>query len=177
MKIYSYSKVNGEYTGEHDAQPSPLEPGKYLISANATVEQPPIAGQHEVAIFETSGWVLKEDHRGRARWKTATAEPIQITEIGPLPAETTDLSPEAVPFPVWTGSAWETDTTAQQAALKVRLKRELEQNAAADAALFRMILAIWDVGVTKGLWANADLPAPIRTMAAEWKQKLQEIDA
>ena len=75
------------------------------------------------------------------------------------------------------GSAWAPDTDAIRAALKARLKRELEQTASRDAALFRMILAMWDIGVTKGLWVNTELPVAIRTMVAEWKQKLQEIDS
>jgi len=41
--------------------------------------------------------------------------------------------------------------------------------AIADVQLFRMILAIWDVGIAKGLWANSDLPANIKTIAADWK--------
>uniref|UniRef100_A0A6M3KAF5 Uncharacterized protein n=1 Tax=viral metagenome TaxID=1070528 RepID=A0A6M3KAF5_9ZZZZ len=65
----------------------------------------------------------------------------------------------------------------QLAKLKNRLKQELKETASSDAQIFRMMLAIWDVGVTKGLWVNADLPTPIRAVAAQWKQKLQEIDS
>ena len=46
-----------------------------------------------------------------------------------------------------------------------------------DVELFRMIIAIWDVGVAKGLWVDNDLPANIKTMAIDWKQKLQGIDS
>ena len=64
----------------------------------------------------------------------------------------------------------------QAANVKSRLKRELEQSAAADVELFRLILDMWEALVAKGIVTNNDLPANTKTKAAEWKQKISEID-
>ena len=45
-----------------------------------------------------------------------------------------------------------------------------------DVELFRMVIAIWEIGVSKGLWTANDLPINIKNMAIELKQKLTEID-
>ena len=65
----------------------------------------------------------------------------------------------------------------QAAGIKARLKRELEQSASSDVTLFRMIMAVNDMAVSKGLWANNEFPQNIKDVAMEWKQKLNEIDS
>lgn len=59
MKIYNYD-INGIYTNSSDADESPLEPGIYLIPANATTVEPPITTDNEVAIFDGQSWTKQE---------------------------------------------------------------------------------------------------------------------
>ena len=58
MQIYHYHPVTGEYLGEGVADPSPLEPGKYLIPAHATTAAPPTAMSGKVRRFNGAAWEL-----------------------------------------------------------------------------------------------------------------------
>ncbi len=59
MDIYHYHPVSGEYVGKSVADPSPLEPGKYLIPAHATDAVPPTPGDGQVAVWAGTAWVVK----------------------------------------------------------------------------------------------------------------------
>jgi len=50
--------------GQDDADPSPLEPGKYLIPANATRIAPPECENGQIQIFDGTFWSVIEDKRG-----------------------------------------------------------------------------------------------------------------
>jgi hypothetical protein len=60
MKIYNYSALDGEYIGESNADESPLEPGVFLIPANATTIVPPAEQDGKTINFENGAWVLKD---------------------------------------------------------------------------------------------------------------------
>jgi hypothetical protein len=60
MKVYHYD-LNGLYQGESDANPSPLEPGKWLVPAYATLDKPPTPGAGQIAKFQNGAWSLVED--------------------------------------------------------------------------------------------------------------------
>jgi hypothetical protein len=51
MQIYHYHPTTGEYLGEGTADASPLEPGVYLIPANATATAPPTAMTGKVRVW------------------------------------------------------------------------------------------------------------------------------
>ena len=57
MQVYSYDK-DGYYQGETWAQPSPLEAGKFLLPANATVKKPKNATKNKENKWDGSKWVL-----------------------------------------------------------------------------------------------------------------------
>jgi len=42
---------------------------------------------------------------------------------------------------------------------------------------FKMILAIWEVGQSKGLWAASDFSQELRDQAAAWKQTIEDYEA
>jgi hypothetical protein len=64
MKEYHYHPEYKYFEYETDAYPSPREPGKYLLSANATNIVPPETTDGFIPIFDGNSWVIIEDNRG-----------------------------------------------------------------------------------------------------------------
>jgi len=87
MTIYNYHPETLEFTGESVADPSPLEPGVWLIPAHSTEIAPPDTTANEVAVFSGGEWSLEPDYRGHRAWLPADYDDetgTEITEIGPL---------------------------------------------------------------------------------------------
>lgn len=59
MKIFHYHPETGALLGEGTADPSPLEPGKWLVPAYATTEVPPIAEESEQVVWVVDGWQVQ----------------------------------------------------------------------------------------------------------------------
>lgn len=59
MQIYHYHPDSGEYMGTGVADPSPLEPGVWLIPANATQVIPPLPTAGKVRRWSGAEWVLE----------------------------------------------------------------------------------------------------------------------
>jgi len=64
MKEYHYHPEYKYFEYETDAYPSPREPGKYLLSANATNIVPPETPDGFISVFDGNSWVIIEDNRG-----------------------------------------------------------------------------------------------------------------
>jgi len=60
MEIYHYHSVTKEYLGSGLADPSPLEPGVWLIPANATGVQPPTAMDGKIRVWNGSAWAFED---------------------------------------------------------------------------------------------------------------------
>lgn len=82
MKIFHYHPDTGIYLGEGMADPSPLEPGQWLIPAYATSAAPPDAPDGQQAVMLRGAW----------RLQTIPA-PMPEPEPEPKP-EPADLTPE-----------------------------------------------------------------------------------
>jgi hypothetical protein len=108
IKVYGYMPDTLIYIGSADALASDLPPNCTTIAPAAA----PADGY--VLTFDTQEqvWQETEDHRGETVYSTDTAQSVYIMAIGPYPDGTTTVAP-AVPFPVWNGDEWVTDTTAQ----------------------------------------------------------------
>ena len=81
--------------GQDDADPSPLEPGKYLIPANATKIAPPECENGQIQIFDGTFWSVIEDKRGI--YYTAGEGPDVVFNDNPLEAPqgcTREVPPE-----------------------------------------------------------------------------------
>ena len=73
MKIYHYHPEYCYFLSEDVADPSPLEPGSWLIPAHATTVEPPTVNDDKVAIFDGTSWSVVEDKRG-VYYSTLTQE-------------------------------------------------------------------------------------------------------
>ncbi len=62
--VYNYDG-NGVFTVEEIADESPLEPGIYLLPANATFTKPPDPQQYKTYVWDTEKeeWEIKDDYR------------------------------------------------------------------------------------------------------------------
>ena len=59
MQIYHYHQTTGEFLGVGTADESPLEPGEYLVPANATTTAPPTAMAGKVRVWRGGAWVYQ----------------------------------------------------------------------------------------------------------------------
>jgi hypothetical protein len=57
MRVHHYD-TRGLYLGSSDADPSPLEPGEFLIPARATSIEPPEFPDGKTALWDGAGWSL-----------------------------------------------------------------------------------------------------------------------
>jgi hypothetical protein len=66
MKEYNYHPSYKHYISSNDAFISPLSAGEYLVSANATLLEPPIVESGKIQIFNenTKNWEIIDDFRG-----------------------------------------------------------------------------------------------------------------
>jgi hypothetical protein len=58
MKVYNYTD-DKIYYGESEAQPSPAEPGKFLIPRNATTIEPPLLEVNQQAYWNETAWEIQ----------------------------------------------------------------------------------------------------------------------
>lgn len=77
--IYNYHPATGEFISTTSADPSPLEPGVFLIPACATEIAPPVVQDGHVAVFEDGAWLAKPDTRGE--WFDVNHQAVTIDTI------------------------------------------------------------------------------------------------
>jgi hypothetical protein len=92
MQIYHYSAITGEFLGTDAARESPLEPGVFLIPANATDTAPPAPGANQAAVFANGAWALVADYRGE-RWYQPDGTEVDITQLNVAPGTTWTVTP------------------------------------------------------------------------------------
>ena len=110
---------NGEFLGACAADPSPLEPGVWLIPAHSYRIQPPEpkAGFAAIATQDGKHWDQVVDHRGATVYRTADGEAQTWTTLGELSGDFTLQAPTS-DFDTWSGSAWVVDQVARGKALR-----------------------------------------------------------
>lgn len=93
MKAYMYSATTHEFIETVPCFPDPVRSRKegrevYLLPANATFTAPPAKRTGYIAVWNGSGWIETEDHRGSQYWPkgaTSNSAPLEMKELGPLP--------------------------------------------------------------------------------------------
>lgn len=75
MKVYNYHSHTRVFRFEEDADPDPLNPGMWLIPAQATVIKPPDVGEGEVAYFneEEQKWDTVKIHQPKVPYNVLRA--------------------------------------------------------------------------------------------------------
>jgi len=120
MLVYNYNNDENQYTHSNEADESPLEKGVFFIPAKATDIAPPITIEHQVAIFENNGWVIKEDYRGiNACDIDENSIFIKVHEmiLGEVPSNTlilADAPNSGLYSAKWNGTAWIENLTQAQ---------------------------------------------------------------
>jgi len=59
MIAYNYHHQTGIYLGQSEADESPLEPGVFLLPANATFQAPPTAENGKQIVWTGQGWEVE----------------------------------------------------------------------------------------------------------------------
>jgi hypothetical protein len=96
MLINNFNPISGEFISTSEADPSPLEPGKYLFPSFSTDVAVPAVGAHQVAVFNGNSWDIKADYRGLYYYPDGS--PLVITDIGVVvPANALPLPPNITP--------------------------------------------------------------------------------
>lgn len=106
MKIHNYNKDTKEFTTSTNATENPLEKGKYLIPANATIKEQ-IALKDSFAICfneELDKWEYIEDNRDKTVYSTADKTESKISYLGALKDGFTFLKPNV--YDKWNGTKW-----------------------------------------------------------------------
>ncbi|MFP3850519.1 tail fiber assembly protein [Pseudomonas sp. W5-01] len=122
------SPLTGEFMGMGVADPSPLEPGVWLMPAHTYQGEAPIVfpGCAAVRGGADGMWHQVPDYRGKTVYDKDTRAASKHQELGELP-ELFTLSAPSSDFDVWQGGQWVLDVAAKNAALTNRagLKKAL----------------------------------------------------
>lgn len=85
--VYLYDAATGEYTGDYNAQLSPLEEGVYITPVHHTDVSPiqPVPPD-QVNVFANGSWSLHPDYRGQTLYKQSDNTTITVDALGPIPS-------------------------------------------------------------------------------------------
>lgn len=110
ITVYNMKADTLEFIGSGDA----YIPPHTGLPAYCTDIKPMKVPEGKKAVFNhaTSTWGLIDDHRGEVVFDVTTGDKIKITELGPLPENTTSISPTGQ-HQKWNGEEWVRDEGAE----------------------------------------------------------------
>lgn len=163
---YYQTNLDGEYVGEGLADPSPLEPGEWLLPGGATWKKPPRLKANQAAVFDGSKWKAVPDHRGEVRWYKG--EFMVVSSLGKPP----------VPAPVVHDAQYILPDNDDPGGARIRMwidedVIEFEDN---PDLLPRQVLAAWEAhGETIRPVDEPDLePEPVETVLSD-EERLRRV--
>lgn len=169
MQAYMYSTTTHEFLESVPCFPDPVRTrveGRevYLLPANATFTEPPAKRTGYTAVWNGSGWIETEDHRGVQYWPKGApynSSPVEMKELGPLPDGALLTRPE--------------QTDEEKAAEEGR-RKEAEAEAARVPDLEA---AVAELGVTSASdKEESDAAAlDLAAYAAELEQRIAKLEA
>ncbi len=126
QKIVYQTNAQGLYVGQTVADPSPLEPGVWLIPGGCVEQAPPERPEHKAAHWDGQAWQLVNFYDGLVVYDIKTGYPRTLTGMEPIPSGYTTAQPGQ--DQVWKNGAWVDDTAAILA--KVYQEKLIELNTA-----------------------------------------------
>lgn len=122
--VYNLRADTCEFIGAGDA----WIPPHTGLPANCTDIEPPATESGSVAVFDSDKgkWIITEDHRDQTVYDTSTAEAIYISELGPLPDNTTPVAP-TVDYPKWDGGEWIQDSDGLKKGMQVKAESKRQE--------------------------------------------------
>lgn len=109
-KIVYQTDPLGIYTGPTVADPSPREPGVWLIPGGCVEVAPPAIPDRKAAWWDGKRWVLVDSYQGLTVYNTTTREARVIESAGTLPVGYTLEVPG--PGQIWSNGHWVDDIPA-----------------------------------------------------------------
>ena len=169
MQAYMYSITTHEFLESVPCFPDPVRlrmEGRevYLLPANATFTEPPAKRTGYTAIWNGSGWIETEDHRGIQYWPkgaTYNSASVEMKDLGALPDGASLTRPE-------------------QTADEIAAEKEQREQAEAEAARVPDLeAAVAELGVTSASdKEESDAAAlDLAAYAAELEQRIAILEA
>lgn len=169
MQAYMYSTTTHEFIETVPCFPDPVRSrmeGRevYLLPANATFTEPPAKRTGYIAVWNGSGWIETEDHRGVQYWPKGASynsSPVDMKDLGPLPDGASLTRPEQ---------------TAEEKSAEEERRKEAEAEAARVPDLEA---AVAELGVTSASdKEESDTAAlDLAAYAAELEQRISKLEA
>lgn len=157
MKIYHYDNL-GILTGDSEADEDQLNPGKFLIPANAT-DMAPVGNENA---FKTGAWSYQEDNRGKQVWSLSDGSTSIVDYIGAIKLGFTMNTP--VSGTIFVEGSWVIDINGLSAVARIKRDGML---AATDYMMLSDAVIV--NGVKEYRQALRDLPAnPVWPIDIVW---------
>ena len=168
MQAYMYSTTMHEYLESVPCFPDPVRSrmeGRevYLLPANATFTEPPVKRTGYTAIWNGSGWIETEDHRGVQYWPKGApynSPSMEMKELGPLPDGASLTRPEQ---------------TAEEKAMEEERRKQAEAEAARVPDLEAAVAELGELATSdKDETDNAAVD--LAAYAAELEQRIAKLE-
>ncbi|VVN93219.1 phage tail protein [Pseudomonas fluorescens] len=139
-KIVYQTDHLGIFTGETVADPSPLEPGVWLIPGGCVEIAPPAVPKNKAAFWNGRRWQLVDSYQGLTAYNIETRAALVIERAGSLPTGYTLEVPG--PGQIWGNGHWVDDIPAV-----IELRYSAQLSAVNMACLQEITGGFWSVAL------------------------------
>ena len=159
-KLVHLFDENRIYTGDYQAQSSPLEPDVFIEPVNSTALPLPALAENQTAQFISGAWVVVPDFRGATWYDQATGAPVDIIAAG-QPAANLAVTAPPPPTPP-------APTLAQTQIVQIQLIKNATESAlqAIVAAYPSLEVATWPNQYAEASAYTANSAAQTPTLSA-----------
>ncbi|OCJ24616.1 tail fiber assembly protein [Serratia sp. 14-2641] len=129
VRVYNYRADTGEFVSESDA----FIPAGTGLPAYCTRLLPPVAKLGYAIVFNGTSWGVVQDYRGQSVYSILDSLSFTISELGPLPENTTLIKPDSI-FDEWNGNGW-VKNEKKEIEFNIKKSEETRSNLLSDASL------------------------------------------